>query len=103
MMREDLQERRRQWEDAERRQKAENDRESLLLAKAVAEVVKRMRKEIGLSQEKLAELVGIHRTYMGLVEGGKNVITIRTAQRLCQALAITMPEFFEMVEKQLQS
>lgn len=99
-MREELQERRRQWEETERRQKAENDRESILLAKAVAEVVKRLRKEVGISQEKLAELVGIHRTYMGLVEGGKNVITIRTAQRLCQAFGITMPEFFEMVEKQ---
>lgn len=30
--------------------------------------VQKYRKELGLSQEKLAELSGVHRTYIGMIE-----------------------------------
>ena len=39
--------------------------------------VQKYRKELGLSQERLAELAGVHRTYIGMVERAEKNITLR--------------------------
>ena len=44
------------------------------------------RKELGLSQERLAELCQFHRTYIGLVERGGRNISLNHAYRLAKAL-----------------
>lgn len=44
------------------------------------------RAELGYSQEALAELAGVHRTYVGMLERGEKNVTIYNIERLAQAL-----------------
>ena len=50
--------------------------------------LKRYRSEKGLSQERLAELSGLHRTYISDIEGFRRNASLKTVQRLADALGI---------------
>ena len=50
--------------------------------------VREMRKAKGLSQEKLAEMAGIDRSYMGNIERGEKNITLKKIYEICDALQI---------------
>jgi CheY-like chemotaxis protein/DNA-binding XRE family transcriptional regulator len=52
----------------------------------------------GLSQETLAELSDLHRTYISAVESGKRNLTLESIQRLATALGATVGSFFNSVE-----
>jgi transcriptional regulator with XRE-family HTH domain len=47
---------------------------------------------MGLSQEELAHRAGLHRTYVGAVERGERNITLMSAQRLAEALGVTLDQ-----------
>lgn len=40
----------------------------------------------GLTQEAFADLLGVHRTYMGGVERGERNLTLRTIERIAQQI-----------------
>ena len=44
------------------------------------------RKERGISQEELADLAGLHRTYVGSIERGERNVSIDNIERLATAL-----------------
>jgi len=44
------------------------------------------REQLGLSQEALADLVGVHRTYVGGVERGERNLTLRSVERIADAI-----------------
>lgn len=50
--------------------------------------VKRRRRELGFSQEELAERAGVHRTYIGMLERCEKNVTIYNIERLACALDI---------------
>lgn len=50
--------------------------------------VQTIRKQKGISQEKLAEMVGIHRTYLSLVEKGNRNPSLKTIYRIAKALKV---------------
>lgn len=54
--------------------------------------LKKVRKEQKISQDKLAEQIGIHRTYLSLVEKGERNPSLRTLYRLIKALKINSSE-----------
>lgn len=49
-----------------------------------------VREGAGISQEKLAELSTLHRTYVSSVERGKRNISIENIERLALALGVAM-------------
>ncbi|WP_282753508.1 helix-turn-helix domain-containing protein [Desulfuromonas thiophila] len=54
-----------------------------------------LRKEKGLSQEKLAELCSLDRTYIGGVERGERNIGLINILRISTALGISPKELFD--------
>lgn len=58
------------------------------------------REERGLSQEAFAELVGVHRTYMGGVERGERNLTLRSVERLADVLGVEATELLKLREAQ---
>ncbi len=57
--------------------------------------IRKMRESKGYSQEKFAELVGVHRTYMGSIERGEKNITIVTARKISDALNIDLTDLIK--------
>lgn len=51
-----------------------------------------VRKDKGISQERLAELAGLHRTYVSSVERGERNVSIETIEKLANALKVAMPD-----------
>ncbi|MCA9835127.1 MAG: helix-turn-helix transcriptional regulator [Thermomicrobiales bacterium] len=50
--------------------------------------LRRLRLERGYSQEDFAELLGVHRTYLGSVERGERNPTLRTVERFAGDLGV---------------
>lgn len=63
---------------------------SRALIGTLAENVRRLRHTQGLSQEELADLCGIHRTYVGSVERGERNVTLSTLELLAKALGVSV-------------
>ena len=55
------------------------------------------RLKLGLSQEKFAELTGLHRTYIGMIERGEKNITIKNIKKISLSLNMTISELFDEV------
>jgi len=53
------------------------------------------RRKCGLSQEQLAELVGVHRTYIGTVERGEKNISLMTVRKFTLALKLPLEALFK--------
>lgn len=58
--------------------------------------LKEMRVKQRLSQEKLADIAGLHRTYVGSVERGERNISIDNMERLASALNITIQDLLNV-------
>lgn len=67
-------------------------RKNAVLPRTIGKKVKKRRTSLGLTQEELAEKVGISRAYMGFVEQGRNVPTLETLEKIAKALKIKMAE-----------
>jgi len=60
--------------------------------------VQRYRKAQGLSQEKLAERTGLHRTYIGGIERGLRNVSFLNLLKLAQALDVSLSELVQGIE-----
>ena len=62
------------------------------MARAIfAENLRKARRAKNLSQEDLAELAGLHRTYIGSVERAERNVSIDNMERLAVATGISLP------------
>jgi len=58
--------------------------------------IRKTRKRLDLSQERLAELSGLHRTYIGSVERGERNITLVNAEKISRALNVKLSKLLEV-------
>ena len=63
------------------------------------EAVRKWRQERGFSQERLAELVGLSTSMIGMVERGEKNTTLENVQRLSDALSVETRDFFVASEE----
>lgn len=62
----------------------------------VGQRIRNLRKESGLTQEKLSELSGVDYKHIQLLEGkNPTAIKIDTLEKICQGLNISLAVFFE--------
>lgn len=57
--------------------------------------VQKFRKAQDLSQEKLAELAGVHRTYIGMIERAEKNITLCNMEKIAIALKVQIQELLQ--------
>ncbi len=69
-----------------------NDKTTPKARNIFARNLKKIRIEHGLSQEKLADIAGLHRTYVGSVERSERNISIDNMERLASALNIQVQD-----------
>jgi transcriptional regulator with XRE-family HTH domain len=65
---------------------------------AFGRAVAKYRQAAGISQEKLAMICGIHRTYIGTVERGQRNISIQNMTRIATALKVPLSRLIQAME-----
>jgi transcriptional regulator with XRE-family HTH domain len=73
------------------------------LDRSVGLEIQRRRTEKGWSQEYLAEVTGLHRTYISQLERGLKSPSVRVLSHIANALDVTMSEFFRSIEASLSA
>jgi transcriptional regulator with XRE-family HTH domain len=58
------------------------------------EKVKEIRISKNLSQEKLAELANVHRTYIGMIERAEKNISLVNIEKIANALNVNITDLF---------
>lgn len=62
------------------------------LTRILADNIRAYRRTKQISQEELAGMCNLHRTYVGSVERGERNVTLRTLETLAAALGVSVPE-----------
>ena len=62
--------------------------------------VRRIRQDRHISQEQLADMCGLHRTYISDVELGKRNVSLENIEKMALAFDMTIAELFTEVEKE---
>lgn len=63
--------------------------------KDFGEKVKIARERKGITQERLAELIGVTTVYVGFLEQGRRLPSIKTADKLARILSIKLSDLFD--------
>lgn len=71
--------------------KTELRKPSKTITETLAENLLAFRRERQISQEELAELCDLHRTYIGSVERGERNVTLSTLEVLARAVGVSIP------------
>lgn len=62
--------------------------------KAFGKRMKTLRLERGYSQEKLADLASLHRTYIGAIERGEQNVSVDNIAKIAKALRVKSSNLF---------
>ena len=63
------------------------------------EYIRKKRKESGLSQEKFAEKVAVHRTYVGMIERAEKNITLINIKKFAIGLGVSISTVFKEIDE----
>lgn len=58
------------------------------LQRTIGRNLRAYRQAKGLSQEALADVLGVHRTYMGGIERGERNLTLRSVERIAERIGL---------------
>jgi transcriptional regulator with XRE-family HTH domain len=64
------------------------------LPKTLGSRIQKLRRNSNLTQEELAEKVGISRAYMGYIEQGRNTPSIEVLQKISSRLRVPLQQLF---------
>ena len=64
----------------------------------LGEAIRLRRKALGLSQEKFAELVEVHRNYVGIIERGEQNVSIDTLVKFAKGLRVPLRDLVADVQ-----
>ena len=67
----------------------------MTLRRTLARNLKRLRRERRLTQEELADLAGLNRNYVGMIERQENAASVDTLEALADALQIKATQLLE--------
>lgn len=67
-------------------------RSNAKLPKILSKRIKRCRSDLGLTQEDLAEKVGVSRVYIGYVEQGRNSPSLEILEKIAKALKVKLSD-----------
>jgi transcriptional regulator with XRE-family HTH domain len=75
------------------------------IRKVLAANVRALRFRLGVSQEELADLCSIHRTYVGAIERAERNVTLSTLEVFSQAFGVSVPDLLtpKRYDKKLDS
>ena len=59
------------------------------------ERVRDLRKKKNISQEELAHLSGLHRTYIGMIERAEKNITLKNIEKIANGLEVSIIDLFK--------
>ena len=65
----------------------------------IGTVLRSRREKLSLSQEKLAEMAGLDRTYISILERGLKSPTLETFEKICDALGVLPERIIEEARK----
>ncbi len=69
-------------------------RKNAKLPKVLGRKIQRKRKQLELTQEDVADKVGISRAYMGYIEQGRNAPSLEILEKIAKVLKSSISEFF---------
>lgn len=64
------------------------------LTKTLGRRIQKRRKELELTQEQLADKVGISRAYMGYIEQGRNIPSVGVMHKVASVLKVKVGDLF---------
>jgi transcriptional regulator with XRE-family HTH domain len=62
---------------------------------AFGDRVRDVRHKKGLSQEGLADAIGLHRTYIGAIERGEQSVSLDNAAKIAKGLGVKLSDLFK--------
>lgn len=65
--------------------------------KQLGKRIRNLRKQLGLSQEDLADVCGLHRTYVGAVERGERNVSLLNIIQFARALRVKPAKLMENI------
>lgn len=74
----------------------------LVLNKAIASVLKELRKARNISQEELASAINSHQVYISEIENGKKQPSVTVLYNIAEFYNISLTEFFTEVESRIK-
>jgi len=69
-------------------------RKNAKLPKTLGKRIQRIRKKTNMTQEDVAEKIGISRAYMGYIEQGRYSASLEVIEKIAKVLKIKMSELF---------
>ncbi len=69
-------------------------RKNAKLPKTLGKRIQKLRKTTGLTQEEVAEKIGISRAYMGYIEQGRYSASIEVLEKIAKVLKVKMADLF---------
>lgn len=69
---------------------------------SLGQAIRQVREDRQLSQEGLADLAHLHRTYISSVEKGRRNVSIENISKIASALGVSMTELIQLCEDRLE-